>query len=467
MPITEVNIEKPKVMPSRDQTKGKPYLREQHPDKIASSKWESCKDFASIVCSRESTYRTALDITAFDFPIMGADIFRGIKKFLESSLECLSATVLVGISPYLTSFVGKLASKFILQKDMQKDALHYLRFTMPELRDYKLFKDATKRMKEEEYEDQNFIASLYEKASNKKQAENFKEQAKIIEEFCTQHKPSKKNQEAAYKLKKYTIIFESAIEGGFWGGYGLLLRAFRKYILKEDRFTGTKGYLSDAESSNLGEAGELNLFQKIVGTASIFISPVLNTILLNKLENRESVKKSKFLSVVDKNLDMTHGVYPKLGLLFSQTTIPKWLGTITLSQGWFERVERILKLLTVIPSWWMGHRVTNGLLALSADKKLAKKHNVNPGILVEPEYLKPADKEANFFERLNKRFPEPARIHHVMKSTEENKSLQNEAEDLHARCLYKGFALHSLLVLGINLVVNHITKLRAMHAAGK
>src|SRR3989338_345351 len=133
------------------------------------------------------------------------------------------------------------------------------------------------------------------------------------------------------------------------------------------------------------------------------------------------------------------------------------------AQGWYERIERLLRLVTVVPSWWLGHRVTNGLFALSADKQLAKKHNIAPGILVEPEYLKPGEND-NVFDKIRKKLPEPAKIHHVMKSTEGNKELQGEAEDLHARSLYKGFILHSIFVWLINMGVNYVTKLRVKSA---
>ena len=437
---------------------------------FAWASWESLRDFASILSSREPFYRVGLDITGFDLPLMVADLFRGFKKFLESSLEAFTGTVMVGASPYITTFVGRILGKFMFKgTDLKEDPLNYLKFSMAELRDPEKFKTAAERMRKEEIEDKTFLELLYARLNYKKKANDFNNEKKEIERFCKDFKPTDENRKLIYKLKKATIIAESFLEGGFWGGYGLIMRAFRKYVLREDRFTGTKGYLSDTESQRLGEGGGLTWFQKIVGVAAMFIAPALNAILLNKIENREAVKNSKFLQIVDRQLDMTHGVYPKLGLLFTQTTIPKWIGTITLSQGWFERIERILKLFTVIPSWWCGHMLTNGTIALKADKELAKKHNVNPGILVEPEYLEPVNEHSSLFERLTKRFPEPARIHHVMKSTEgEGKEvLQKEAEDLHAKCLYKGFALHSLLVFGINLIVNHITKLRALRAAGR
>ena len=71
------------------------------------SRWDYYKDLASIVCSRESTYRTALDITAFDFPLMAADIFRGPKKFIETFVEGLSAIVSIGLSPYINILIAK------------------------------------------------------------------------------------------------------------------------------------------------------------------------------------------------------------------------------------------------------------------------------------------------------------------------------------------------------------------------
>jgi hypothetical protein len=194
----------------------------------------------------------------------------------------------------------------------------------------------------------------------------------------------------------------------------------------------------------------------------------MNSILLAKTENDDSVENSKLLQTAKEQLDTTHGVYPKIGFLFTMTTIPKWFSAIALSQGNFERIERVLKLFTVLPSWWLGHRVTNGTYAKKTDEELAKKYNVEKGILVESKYYENNNEDSNFFTKIRNRFPEPARINHVMKATdgEGKEELQKEAEDLHAKCLYKGFALHSVGVFVINLIVNQITKLRAKAALG-
>ena len=129
-----------------------------------SSRWNYFKDLASIVCSRESTYRTALDITAFDLPSMTADAFRGPKKFIEAVFEGSCATISIGLAPIITTYVGKILAKFVFKdKKLQKDAINFLKFNMNELRNYNDFNAAIERIKKEEPEDKNFVASLYER----------------------------------------------------------------------------------------------------------------------------------------------------------------------------------------------------------------------------------------------------------------------------------------------------------------
>lgn len=429
--------------------------------------WGYFKNFASIVCSRESTYRTALDLSAFDLPVMGAAAFRNFKNFLEATLECSMGTLSVVTAPIVTTVVGKTVGKLILKKEMQKDSLNYLRFSMEELTKENGLEEGINRIRKEEPEDKEFVASLYSGAGQNNTAEKYIAQGRKIQEFCDNFNDPDENRKLIYKFKKATIIGESLIEGAWWGSAGILTRWFRKNILNEDRFTGTKGYISDSESAEIGESGELNTFQRIIGVLSMFVSPAINLFMFNKIEVAEqngSLEKNRFLKTAREQLDMTHGIYPKLGLLFTYTTVPKWISNITLSQGWFERTERILKLSTVVTSWWLGHRLTNGTLAKKADAELSKKYSVPPGILIEPEYLDSKEKNESSYERLTKTFPEPARIQHVLHRTSDNEELQKEAEDQHAKCLYKGFALHSGLVWVINMGVNHITKIRAMNA---
>ncbi|OGI10303.1 MAG: hypothetical protein A3I68_07570 [Candidatus Melainabacteria bacterium RIFCSPLOWO2_02_FULL_35_15] len=436
------------------------------------------KNYAKIIDSRESTYRLALDLSAFDIPVLAAAAFRNFWNFMEAFWEAGIGTVMIFLAPRITSFIGKLAGKSILSKEEQKDAVNYLRFQMSELTNETQLEKGLRRILEEEPSDQRRISELYKNMENKeKQAEYHSLQADEITDFCKRCKLSEAQRDKIYRLKKAVILGESLIEGGVWGSFGLSLRFFRKYILQKGRFTGTMGYLSDSDSSKIGEGGELNWFQKIGGVSSILLSPVLNTIFLNKTKDKNKVQNNRFLSLIDSQLDMTHGVYPKLGLLFTYTSVPKWLGVFITTQGWYERVERIFKFFTILPSWWLGHRITNGILAKNADKYLANKYKVKEGILVSEECIRPKDiVTKDFWENLKYLCPEPARIHQVLNRVDKDskdmdektkEQFHKEAEDLHTKTLYKGFALHSLLVWCAIMLVNWTTKLRVKSALGE
>lgn len=412
------------------------------------------KGYAKIVDSREAIYRAVLDLVAFDIPAAIAASRRNTKNFIETCFEVGMSFGMLAFAPTLTKYVAKLIGKFSLKKSLSKYTDKLLLFHMPELRDIASMKKGVERILDEEVQDQERIAQLYKEVGNEKGHKRYKDYANEIKSYFADFKISDSMKSTINKLKRKVILTESLIEGGIWGGFGFILRGFRKFVLKESRFTGTKGYLSDEESKKLGESGDLNLFQKVVGAAMMVLSPITNKFLLDKTANKEAVSKSKFLKTAEKHIDMVHGTYPNLGLIFTYTVFPKWLGTLITSQGWLERTERLLKILLVMSSYWFGHRFTNGILADHYDKKLAKKYGVERGILVEKESL-------------GHRFKEPARIHHVMKKTEDNKALQKEATDKHPSILYLGFGLHSALITASINLVNWIIKKLALKSAKK
>ena len=424
-------------------------------------------NFANIICSRESTYRTFLDLVSFDLPAMLASTVRNFKNFLETTFECLYGTAILFASPFITSSVAKITGKFILPKEIQQYTKQYLKFSMKETENLETLKEGIDRLTTEEIKDKDFIASLFKKAGKETQAKQFEKEAKEIKEFSQNFTASKEMAKHIKKLKSSVIIIESLIEGSWSASVGLVTRLFRKYVLGEDRFTGTKGYVSDEESGITGDSEEINVFQKLLTGAMCFLAPVTNSILLKKSSTKEALANNRFLNTVQEQLDMTHGVYPKLGLLLSYTVPPKWIGQICLSQGNLERGEKILKLLTVVTSWWFGHRFTNGLLAKKADKELAKKYGIKEGMLVDSSYLN-TNPNDNLLMRIRNKYPEPAKINHVFNAIDETnldetkkEELRFEAEEKHAKCLYWGFTLHAALVWGINMAVNGITKLRA------
>ncbi len=419
--------------------------------------WPYFRNLASIVCSRESTYRVALDVSGFEIPTVLGDIFslRPLKKIVETLLEALAGGGSIAIAPMATSFIAKILGKFILPANLQKHTLNLLKFSMKEVSDIESLKDSISAVKERESLDKEFVASLYEKTGNIQKANRYRTEANGIRSFCDEIKEnvSEDLRENIKKIKKASIIAQSTIEGAWWGGWGLMLRGIRKYILKSDSYTGTQGYAEEA-------GGEMKLWQKVIGVACIFLSPITNLILLNKCDDKEKVKNSKFLQVVKEDFDMTHGVYPKLGLLFSMTTYPKWIGAICGSQGWSEFLERVLTLTTLIPSWWLGHRATNGVFAKNADEKISKKYGIEGGMLVENEFLHSEN-------ILSRNLPEPAKIHHVLDTAKERgknltvhmkDNLVAEVEDEHAKALGLGFLSHSAGIWVIKMAINQIVK---------
>lgn len=407
------------------------------------------KSYAKIIDSREALQRAALELIAFDVPALLAASTRNWLNFVETAFESFCGFFMFSMAPTITATVAKIIGKFMLPKEDHHMIDHLLKFQMPELNNDEAAMKGAQRIMDEEASDQERVAQLYDEVGNDSKAQRYRQEADRIRNFAKNFKSSEEIREKAYSLKRAVIMAESMIEGGWWGGFGLVLRAFRKYILGAKRFTGTKAYLNDKDSKKLGEGGEMSMFQKAVGAVMMGISPLTNWVLLKLTKGKSKDQLGGFLKIAQKHIDMVHGVFPNLGLMFSYTTFPKWLGLIITAQGWYERLERILKVATLVPSWWLGHQLTNGWLANAEDKKLAKQYGRSRGILVEPESI-------------NSILKEPARIHHVMSKTKDSPVLQKKATDKHASILYKGFAMHSALVWAAMMIVNYITKLNVL-----
>lgn len=419
-----------------------------HTPETGSSKfWDTAKKYAGIIDSRESITRLVLDLTAFDIPVILAGATRNWSSFLEACLEASWSTIALFIAPPVTKLMAKISSFVYLDKSDQGHYDKLARLYRTELHDAHGFKEGVQRVLDEEPKDLERIATMYSSINQPAKAENYNKQSQSLKDYFQKlvFKPEKLK--SLTNFKDTIVVLESAFEGLMWGGFGLALRWFRKNILKETRFTGTKAYLNDKDSKKLGQAEDLSLKQKLLGRMALMLSPILNFGLMGLCRNRELVKNNKILSAIDQGLDMTHGLFPKLGLLFSYTTIPKWFGAFSTVQGKDELIERVIKFCTLIPSWWLGHRVANGGLAAYFDKKLADEFGVKRGILLEPQYV-------------GKLAPDPAKIHHVLEATKHDAKLQNKAKDYHAITLYAGITLHSIGVFLVTLLANQFTKWR-------
>jgi hypothetical protein len=409
--------------------------------------WEHAKNYASIIDSRESITRLFLDLSAFDIPVIVAGATRNWKSFLEACLEATWSSGALIFAPFLTKTIAQFSGNLILNSEEKNNAENIARFAREDLVDEQSFLKGIERLKTEELKDLERVKDLYTDLSYSNLADKNEQKIQKLKDFCDSIVVNKEQIKRFAKLKEAIIVGQSAIEGSLWGGFGLALRWFRRTVLGEKRFTGTKKYLNDKDSKKLGEANELGFLQQILGASAMGLAPVLNLIWMNLTRNQKNIEAYPFLKTVRKGLDMTHGLFPKLGLLFSYTTVPKWFGAFATTQGMDELIERIIKFCTLIPSWWLGHRVANGNLAKYFDYKLSQKYGVERGILLEPN-------------QLNSLTPEAAKIHHVLEKTAHNSELQNEARNAHAITLYLGMALHSVGVLGVTLFANQITKWR-------
>lgn len=413
---------------------------------------DKAQDLAEIICSRESTYRTALDISAWSIPQLVAAAFRNFSRFSEKLVECSMDFVIITLAPTFTKHVSRLVGKYIVPKEEQKNIDHYMQFMMSELDSVADAKKALSRIYKEEVQDKEFLGNFF--SNSPERAQSFAKEAQAIKDFCQNFEVTEEKLETIRKLKRSTILGESFVEGFEWVMARVVPKAFRKYVLKEDGFTGTKNYLNKEQSKKLGVQSSYSP-QQILGTVISFImAPLTNYFVLKGTANKDKVEKSPFWKSLRNQWDMTHGVYPKLGLLFSYVGIPSYLASFFTAQGRFELVEEIIKRAVLVPSWWLGHRATNGVLAKMADKKLAAKYKVDPGILVEKEELKNS-------------MPEPAKIQHILDKTSANPELQKEARKEHSKVFYLGFALHSIAVFLLTMGVNYLTKLRVKKELAK
>lgn len=410
------------------------------------SLFDVAKDYAKIIDSRESITRIFLECTA-DIPWILSAALRNKLSFIEAVFECILSNSSFCIAPWITEKTADIVGSSVLSKENQKDVQNLLYFYREELENEETFNKGVARVLVEEPADKRRIAELYKSTGKFEKAKSYEDKALEIENYYSNLKYSPELLKEVQKLKEYTIVGESSVEGFMWGTVGLVMRFFRSVVLKQNRFTGTKKYLNDKDAEKLGEAAPLALWQKILGGSMAFFSPIANFTIMRLAKNKELIQSSSWLKKINEQLDMFHGLFPKLGLMFSYTSLPKWISTFITSQGRDELIERVMKYGIVGGSWWMGHRLFNGSIGKHLDKRLSEKYSVPKGILIN-------DKE------INHSFPEPAKIHQVFEKTKNNPELRKDAEKGHWKTLYHGLGLHSLVIFAMCLLINQITKWR-------
>lgn len=422
---------------------------------------KTAKLWSRIFDSRPSTHRAIMDLLGADIPtVLGG--LRNIYSFFESLYEASMSFVMVFAAPSITKLIGTLVGKFLLPKSEQKDILNHLLFHRAELHDDNQFKQAIERIKEEEVADQNRISELYTELNKENKAQEFKSHAQRIKNYCNNLLAKNSDIESLrkkiLKLKNLTMLGESFIEGGIWGSFGIGLRLFRKYILKQNSFTGTNSYTNEKQRKRLGDDQGIG-FKELLGAAvGMLISPLVNSLSLYLTKDRAKVKQSKLLSFIDSQLDMSHALYPKLGLMFTFLTLPKYSSVFLTAQGRNELYERVFKFLAIVPLWWLGQKLTNGPLAAYRDQQISKKYKIKPGLLVD----RPLVRKPGLLGFLNHIFPEARKYFDLEKKLKayNNPKLKDEVLNKHSRTAYEGLALHSLIMFLAISGAQFLTKLR-------
>lgn len=423
---------------------------------------EKVVDFSKIIFSRESTYRSFVDLFAEDLPSVIAEAFRNKYKFAEEIFKSITSTGAMFIAPKITKLVSKIIGKNFFPEASEEEISNYLLFSRKNLEDLDSVEEEKSIILERDVKDQEIVAGLFEPGS-KRHSEHLKN-AREIENFISDIEIDDEKRERINKFKEAVIIGESMVEGSFWGLWPFLIRLFRRYVLGQERFTGTSNYLDEKNSEKLGIKKGMGL-KEILGTMfSMSSTTLFNLFTMKNTRKTFKDKPNSVMKTLKDKLDMKHKYYPQSGLYMTFGTIPIYLSKIFNSQGGFELVENLLKGFVTTMSLWFGDRASNGILAKKADQELSKEFGVEGGILYHKHEI---DKDTSWWTKLKEAMPEAKRFHEVIEKVHHNSALKKAAIEKYVQSFYKGFTFHSFGTFLLKMGVNMITKFRVDSALKK
>jgi hypothetical protein len=410
-----------------------------------------------VLFSRESIYRGLIESFAVDVPSCLAAATRNKTFFLETIFETLMNNFIVYATPSLTKLIAGAKSKAIFNGSAGQ-YYNYMLFNRADLDNNENFDKARNRILEDEVSDNETMLGIFgnrEGMPNERTA-----QIQQIKDFMENYKANDILREKILQLKDDVIKAQSWVEGMYWGFIPLARRLFRKYVLGQDRFTGTLAYLSNEDNNKLGNEKGFSLKQ-ILGTfVSMSLTPLLVNGFLKLIKDPELLANSLFVRKLKDEMDTSHGFHPKLGLFISSGELSFLISRIFNAQDMFEMLENVLEFFVSAGSLLFGDRVTNGVFAKQADAKLAQEFKTKPGILYESSKAKPGSL-VEFFDSI---FPRASKYVQVLSKCLGDNALIKKASQEYSKVFYKGFAAHGLLTFGANMVINLVTRLRVKNA---
>jgi len=396
---------------------------------------------SNYVQTNDLLYRSALDVTGFDVPLLCTSRNKDERRenlvnatigtvggFLVVPLEALALNK-VFASKYLKKNNSFFNLKWEhLDSGKEGDAIKHLE---------KEINNQKARLKEPNWFDKlNFVKKGINKSINNTEL--------AIREI--QKDPSVlKN---VYKAKKCVLLPDLLLNSVIMLSIAPLKVFVTKHFAKKDRFTGTQNYLSDNDLNKLVKKENNDTHKKII-QAGLCLIPFTVALLAHKSIKSsldKGLKPNKFIEKIRNKMDYTSGIYLTSGtLLFILTG--KILNSLNWSRDKYERAETMLKYSLIVPSFWFGDYIFNGNIAKATDKFLAKSGKFKQGTFINSE------KSGRW----------GARSHEIKEvignvANQYGNKKANSAGKIATGIFISGFLAHSLAMAGIFQLGNAITK---------
>lgn len=396
---------------------------------------------SNYVQTNDLLYRSALDITGFDVPLLYTsrnkderrenlvNAFIGtVGGFLVVPLEALALNKI-----FASKYLKKNNSFFNLKWEhldpgKEADAIKHLE---------KVIKEQKIRLKDPNWFDK---IGFVKKGINK----SISNTENAIKEI--QKNPSVlKN---VYKAKKCVLLPDLLLNSAIILSIAPLKVLVTKHFAKKDRFTGTQNYLSDKDLNKLVKKENKDTLKTII-QAGLCLIPFTVALLVHKSTKTsldKGLKPNKFIEKIRNKMDYTSGIYLTSGtLLFILTG--KVLNSLNWARDKYERAETLLKYSLIVPSFWFGDYIFNGNIAKITDKLLAKSGKFEKGTFINTE-------------KSNRWGARSHEIKNVIGNVEAKYGMKkaNLAGKIATGIFISGFLVHSLVMMGIFQLGNAITK---------
>lgn len=334
---------------------------------------------SNYVQTNDLLYRTALDITGFDLPLLYTS--RNEDERRENLVNAFIGT----IGGFLVVPLEALAlNKFFASKYLNKNN-SFFNLNWKHLdagKEGDAIKHLEKRLQDQKtrLENPNWLDKIdFVKKGIHKSIKNTESAIKEI-----QKNPSVLKK--VYKAKKYVLLPDLLLNSVIMLSIAPLKVFVTKHFAKKDRFTGTQNYLSDKDLNKLVKKENKDSLKKII-QAGLCLIPFTVAFLAHKSVKSsldKGLKPNKLMEKIRNKMDYTSGIYLTSGtLLFILSG--KILNSLNWARDKYERAETLLKYSLIVPSFWFGDYIFNGNIAKATDKLLAKSGKFEKGTFINSQ----------------------------------------------------------------------------------